>query len=128
MPLLNGVDSFAMLWRCGGVNAEHSASAGEVGEGVGGDVVDDAGVAHDSGAGGGLAGPVPKHDHGVGCIELDQVDVLDAVTNRQLDTSVGCFHVGRPVGSREAFEEVAVVVDGDYGDRGTSRSSRHSAA
>src|ERR1700704_4986966 len=127
MPLLNGVDSFAMLWRCGGVNAEHSASAGEVGKGVGGDVVDDAGVAHDPGAGGGLAGPVPKHGYGIGWVELDQVDVLDAVTHRQLGTSVGGPDVRCPVGSGEAFEEVAVVVDGDDGNRGTSGASRRSA-
>jgi hypothetical protein len=64
------------------VNAEHGASAGKVGEGVGGDVVDDAGVAHDPGSGGGLLRPVPKYDDGIGWVELNQVDVLDAATNR----------------------------------------------
>jgi hypothetical protein len=58
-------------WCRGGVNAEDRASTGEVGEGVGGDVVDDACIAHDPGACGGLAWPVPKHDKGIGRVELD---------------------------------------------------------
>ena len=46
-----------------------------------------------------MAGPVPKHDHRVGWVELDQVEVLDAVINRQLGTTVGGLDVGSPVGS-----------------------------
>jgi hypothetical protein len=63
---------------------------------------------------------VRKHDHRVGWVELDQVEVLDAVTNRQLGTTVGGSDVGSPVGSGEAFEDVAVIVDGDNCDRCTS--------
>jgi hypothetical protein len=75
---------------------------------------------HDPGSGGGLVRLAPKHHRGIGWVKFDQVDVLNAVANGQSCASVGGADVGCPVCSGEAFEEVAVVVDGDDGDRGAS--------